>query len=67
MSYDDVYYLCNLSLDAAPELSKIDQKSDYNNMLKDYFKQIREENQVTIRKFNLSKYQAIKAADSVIQ
>lgn len=67
MSYDDVYYLCNLSLDAAPELSKIDQKSDYNNMLKDYFKQIREENQVTIRTFNLSKYQAIKAADSVIQ
>lgn len=87
MSYEDVFYLCNLSSDAVPALTSLHPEHDHRDAyrgleeyngsekyywecpackLENYFEQIEENTNLTIRTFNLSKYQAAKAAEEYL-
>lgn len=82
LEYEDVSYLCNLSFDAAPVLAKISaghnnieysvkgQRGFYEGCyaceLETYFEQAEKNTDLNIRTFNLSKYQAVKAAEEYL-
>lgn len=82
LEYEDVSYLCNLSFDAAPILAKISaghnnieysvkgQRGFYEGCyaceLETYFKQAEKNTDLNIRTFNLSEYQAVKAAEEYL-
>lgn len=68
LEYEDVSYLCNLSLDAAPALAEVDFESDYNNgrYVEGYLKEIEENTDLNIRTFNFSEYQAVKVAEEYL-
>lgn len=82
LEYEDVSYLCNLSFDAAPVLGKISaghnnieysvkgQRGFYEGCyaceLETYFEQAEKNTDLNIRTFNLSKYQAVKAAEEYL-
>lgn len=82
LKYEDVSYLCNLSFDAAPVLGKISaghnnieysvkgQRGFYEGCyaceLETYFEQAEKNTDLNIRTFNLSKYQAVKAAEEYL-
>lgn len=82
LEYEDVSYLCNLSFDAAPILEKISaghnnieysvkgQRGFYEGCyaceLETYFKQAEKNTDLNIRTFNLSEYQAVKAAEEYL-
>lgn len=82
LEYEDVSYLCNLSFDAAPILAKISaghnnieysvkgQRGFYEGCyaceLETYFEQAEKNTDLNIRTFNLSKYQAVKAAEEYL-
>lgn len=85
MSYGDVYYLCNLSPDAAPALTELHPEHRHSDeaaggweeysgdgqyyyecpacKLERYFEDIEENTDLNIRSFNLSGYQAVRAAE----
>lgn len=82
MGYDDVSYLCSLSMDAAPAIARLNlkhQQTDYGNnnvsvnymcsacILEDYFTFITKYNNLNIRNFNLASYQAVKTADQYLK
>jgi len=87
IAYEDVFYLCNLSLDAVPALKGLEpehqHEEEYRGLeensgsdeyywecpackLENYLEQIEENTDLNIRTFNLSKYQAAKAAEEYL-
>lgn len=68
LEYEDISYLCNLSLDAAPALAEVDYEYDYNNgrYVEGYLSEIEKNTDLNIRTFNLSEYQAVKAAEEYL-
>lgn len=87
IAYEDVFYLCNLSLDAVPALKTLEPEHQHEEgyrgleensgsdeyywecpacKLENYLEQIEENTGLNIRTFNLSKYQAAKAAEEYL-
>lgn len=72
LCYEDLSYLCSLSLDAAPALAECHPKhtgKDYwcdACVLERYFEKIEKGTSLNIRTFNLSKYQSLKAAEEYL-
>lgn len=77
---DDMYYLCSLSLDAAPALAKLELKHQHNQyeeevgeyqcpacIQENYFKDIRNYKELNIRNFNLASYQAMETAENYLK